>query len=489
MTAEEAKAQAADCAEFDVFTPSTGMRDISTTATDWNLNGTLAEIVSDLMANPGFGPFVSFIQFFHFGETLSSTSGALRFSNGLPEFSGGVADRGDIITLAEGIVGTPFQPPYRVYENADGILALAEEQAAKKCEADLDLTNEFFLTDMWEYTTTAATTHMGYAAPTCAPPEMTLEDSGANAGLACRPTESGDCTGEVFHIDRCVANCPTGFVDVGGTCTMQESCDSATERPNGIAGCRCKIGFNDRDNPGTCVKNTEQEQCDSATEEPDGSLGCQCKTGFNDKENPGTCVAGNVQTSSSPTDGDNDLSRYLIGGGLVLAMFAIATGDASDFAFSPDVGYSLTESGYSVNAGGRMDFAKDNWRLYWTAGQQSVNGDFGDFRYSSGGEYKADFWTAAFSEKVQGKTADYDLSLSANYGNGVWKLSPVYRLHSRFEEEENGGLESETTNSLNLEGVLRYHRWTLRPSAGFQWRNAEDFADNAKFGFSAVRNL
>ena len=104
-----------------------------------------------------------------------------------------------------------------------------------------------------------------------------------------------------------------------------------------------------------------------------------------------------------PATDESDLSRYLIGGGLVLAMFAIATGDASDFAFSPDVGYSLTESGYSVNAGGRIDFAKDNWRLYWTAGQTNANGDFGDFRYSSGGEYKADIWTATFSESVQAK--------------------------------------------------------------------------------------
>ena len=50
-------------------------------------------------------------------------------------------------------------------------------------------------------------------------------------------------------------------------------------------------------------------------------------------------------------------------------------------------------------------------------------------------------------------------------------------------------MESETTNSLNLEGILRANRWILRPSAGFQWRGMDEFADKARFGFSAVRNL
>ena len=66
--------------------------------------------------------------------------------------------------------------------------------------------------------------------------------------------------------------------------------------------------------------------------------------------------------------------------------------------------------------------AKTRWHLYWTAGQGSVNGDFGDFRYSSGGKWQGDIFAAAFSEKVQGETADYDVSLSANYDGGIWKV-------------------------------------------------------------------
>ncbi|MGI9296375.1 MAG: hypothetical protein ACR2QC_00575 [Gammaproteobacteria bacterium] len=155
------------------------------------------------------------------------------------------------------------------------------------------------------------------------------------------------------------------------------------------------------------------------------------------------------------------------------------------FNFSPDYGYSVTEGGYSYRYGGRLDFRNDDLHLYWSAGQANSNGDFGDFRYESGGEYTADFWTASFSEVVRSEESDYDFSLSADYKGGIWRLSPTYRLrHSRYAEAE-----SETANSLNLEGVLRYNRWTISPSAGFNWESADEFGDNARFNLSAVRRF
>ncbi len=155
------------------------------------------------------------------------------------------------------------------------------------------------------------------------------------------------------------------------------------------------------------------------------------------------------------------------------------------FNFSPDYGYSVTESGYSYRYGGRLDFRNDDLHLYWKAGQANSNGDFGDFRYESGGEYTADFWTASFSEVVRSEESDYDFSLSADYRGGIWRVSPTYRLrHSRYAEQE-----SETANSLNLEGVLRYNRWTISPSAGFNWESADEFGDNARFNLSAVRRF
>ncbi|MGI9296510.1 MAG: hypothetical protein ACR2QC_01265, partial [Gammaproteobacteria bacterium] len=180
-----------------------------------------------------------------------------------------------------------------------------------------------------------------------------------------------------------------------------------------------------------------------------------------------------------------DLAVIGLGVGVVGFMAAyLSGGDFSLFNFAPDFGYSLTESGYSVNTGGRLNFRKDNWHLYYAAGQANSNGEFGDFRYESGGKYAADSWTAAFSETVQGKTADYDFALSADYKGGIWKVSPTYRLHSHFANEE-----FDTQNSLNLRGELLWNRWTIRPSAGFRWESADEFGDNARFNLSAVRRF
>ncbi len=190
----------------------------------------------------------------------------------------------------------------------------------------------------------------------------------------------------------------------------------------------------------------------------------------------------------NPGGGDSnarDLAVIGLGVGVVGFMAAyLSGGDFSLFNFAPNVGYSATESGYAYNVGGRLNFRKDNWHLYAAAGQANSNGEFGDFRYESGGEYSADLWTAAFSETVQGETADYDFSLSADYHGGIWRLSPTYRLHSHLTEAE-----SETDNALNLEGVLRYNRWTISPSAGFRWESADEFGDNARFNLSAVRRF
>ena len=178
----------------------------------------------------------------------------------------------------------------------------------------------------------------------------------------------------------------------------------------------------------------------------------------------------------------------LVLGGVVivggLAYLLSDGGETGEFSFSHDFGYSATESGYSANVGGRMDFHKNNWHLYYSGGQTNRNGNFGDFQYESGGKYTADFWTATFSESVSGKTADYDLSLSAKLTGGVWNISPVYRLHSEYEKGE-----TETRNSLNLQSEFRYNRWTIRPAAGFQWRSFGDFANNGKLQINAIHRF
>ena len=204
----------------------------------------------------------------------------------------------------------------------------------------------------------------------------------------------------------------------------------------------------------------------------DGSSGvCVCPADFNDDDGDGVCEEDNAVQSSTNTGGGDNAARTesdvadnaIVGLGgaaaVAAAAYYLSGGNFGLFAATPDFGYSITDSGYSVNAGGRVDFHKDRWHLYWTAGQGSVNGDFGDFRYSSGGEYKADIWKAAFSESVNGEVVDYDLSLSADWTGGIWKASPEFAIDSVYEKGE-----FQTTNSFRINGELLYDDWRFSAS-------------------------
>ena len=192
----------------------------------------------------------------------------------------------------------------------------------------------------------------------------------------------------------------------------------------------------------------------------------------------------NSQTQTAEQDNEALEQFGYIGAGAI-AVVAIATfiegGGLPSFDFSPDFGYRITESGYAANIGGRADFRKDNWHLYYFANQTNNNGEFGDFRYTSGGKYTGDFWAAAFSESVAGETAKYDFSLSADVDGSLIALSPVYRLHSFYDKGK-----TETRNELNLQGEFRYNGWTIRPAAGFRWENENDFSDSGRFQMNAV---
>ena len=189
---------------------------------------------------------------------------------------------------------------------------------------------------------------------------------------------------------------------------------------------------------------------------------------------------------------NNDAEVAIIGAvGVAMAMYAFADflhdGRPADaFAFSPEFGYRISENDYFIRAGGKIEYAvNENLRMQWSAGQTNTGGDFGDFRYLSKAEYKADFWAATFSESVAGKTADYDFSLSADLQNGIWKISPVYRMQSEWKESDSG-IKTETQNELNLESEFRYNNWQIRPSAGFKWENFGNFTENGKLQMNAV---
>ena len=249
----------------------------------------------------------------------------------------------------------------------------------------------------------------------------------------------------------------------------------------GFSRVECLAGFTSDD--GINCRPERREDCTGAT--PDFVNGICVAACSGERDAAGICP--NTQTS-----GGGSSSTGLIVGGIVvvggLVWLLSSGGEEGEFNFSPDFGYSLTESGYSANVGGRADFRKDNWHFYYSANQQNANGKFADFRYESGGKYTADFWTATFSESVAGDTADYDFSLSANLRGEIWKISPVYRLHSEWKESDSG-IKTETQNELNLESVLRYNHWTILPSAGFRWENANDFSKNARFQINAIHRF
>ncbi|MGI9298100.1 MAG: hypothetical protein ACR2QC_09400 [Gammaproteobacteria bacterium] len=318
-----------------------------------------------------------------------------------------------------------------------------------------------------------------------------LDDASCNAMVAGQVSNDGVC------------ECPAGEMEnnAGDMCVLDDASCSAmiTGQVSNDGICECPAGSGL--NPGGTACELTDEICEARVSGQTVVGGvCQCPAGervngggdrceeIPTQQQPITSPAAPVGSGVVAERDDGAKAGALMIGGMAavgIASYFFWDGNPSAFSFSPDYGYSLTESGYAYNIGGRLDFRQDDFHSYYAIGRANSNGDFGDLRYESGGEYTADFWTAAFSETVQGETADWRFSLSADYNGEIWRLSPTYRLHSRLEDDE----EFETQNSLNLEGILRYNRWTISPSAGFNWRRPEEFGDNARFNLSAVRRF
>ena len=220
---------------------------------------------------------------------------------------------------------------------------------------------------------------------------------------------------------------------------------------------------------GVCELNPQDDNTDTGTNPPD------------ETQNPTTQTPQNRADNKERRVKSINTATGLLAVGVIAVFLA---GGVPSFNMSPDFGYSITESGYYANVGGRADFRKDNWHLYYTAKQTNANGDFGDFRYTSGGKYNGDLFTAAFSESVAGETANSSFMLSADIDGSLMMFSPVYRLHSEYDKGE-----TETRNELNLQGNFRYDGWTILPSAGFRWENAKDFTENARFQINAIHRF
>ncbi len=355
-------------------------------------------------------------------------------------------------------------PTVRIYTtNPGGELAFAQYSGT----VGVAESGEFYLDDNWEETDIAAA--RGFVPAVCdtdsgyeLQPDMT----------SCLiPATCGDnAERNSDDITMCVCNSGHQFVaDSTTTCEpIPATCgNNATNDPDDMTMCVC-----DADHRFVADSTTT---CEPISQ--DGNTETQPPQ----TQNPTTQTPQNRADNKERRVKSINTATGLLAVGVIAVFLA---GGVPSFNMSPDFGYRITESGYSANVGGRADFRKDNWHLYYFANQTNANGEFEDFRYESGGKYTADFWTATFSESVSGETADYNFSLSANLQNRIWKISPVYRLHSEYEKGE-----TETQNELNLQGNFRYNRWTILPSAGFRWENANDFSENARFQINAIHRF
>ncbi len=307
------------------------------------------------------------------------------------------------------------------------------------------------------------------------------------------------CTApETLNTGTNICECVAPNLDISGNCQAPTSCTAPAilnmdtnncdcNSPNLDIGGNCQTR-NDCSGRGDRTLNEATNTCDLTCTGGDLPIGDNCETRMDCDDGQILNTANNTCAAPSVSEKDTEKYIYLYGGGVVIAAAAwYLSGDAvlaDVFTFSPNAGFSATESGYAFNAGGRLDFRQDAWHLYWKTGGVNNNGNFGKLQYGTGGSYTGDFWTAAFSETVRGEKADYNFSLAMDYRNGLWNISPVYRLHTRYEEGE-----TETENALNLEAAYKRNRWILRPSASFGWETPEDFGDNVRFGIHAIRQF
>ena len=375
-------------------------------------------------------------------NNLGSTNNLLLFPD-----NGKEMEVGDRFILING--GFPVATVY-MYTATGNEFAFAESTGNTAAEPGM---NQFFLDEDWAETPQPVAGSRGFSRVLCSA-GFTTDDE-----VNCRPIVATDCgtndgqneIPDFWDGSMCVANCPAD--NFNGNCV--DACSDGETR----------------DAAGICQPNPD-DNTETGTDTPE----------------PGTETPQTQNPTRRTSGGDSESKAARVIGivGIGMAMYAIANGGlvSDSFAFSPDFGYDITESGYAINGGGKISYSEGDLQMYWTAKQTNANGKFGDFRYTSGGKYTADIWTATFSESVAGETAKYSFGLSADMDGYFIGISPVYRLHSFYDKDK-----SETRNELNLQGDFRYNNWQIRPAAGFRWQNEKDFAEDARFSIDAVRRF
>ena len=480
----------------DIGTLNYEVADINTGTANYDILGNtpVDDIVNSIVAafmTSGRNQNVAETNTHTFFRELPGDIGANDLQNGLPVFTGiGVLDAGDrIVFRDEG--GAAFRQTVRVYTDGTDLFMASGEGTVRPAPVVAPRTSDMLqVGEFWIDSNTN---------------RQATEISADLYGFVDAVCDTDN--GYELQADRITCECPADEFDTGTSCVAIPNCDTASTQLNTATNmCECldethrfvdgsttmceippatptdancgANAINDPNDNTMCVcENTETHEF------VDGSTTmCELKPGDNtETQNPTTQIPQNRSDNKKRRAESINTATGLLAVGVIAVFLA---GGVPSFNMSPDFGYRITESGYYANIGGRADFRKDNWHLYYTANQTNSGGEFADFRYTSGGEYKNDLFAATFSESVAGETANYNFSLSADVDGRLVDFSPVYRLHSEYDKGE-----FSTRNELNLQSNFRYDGWTINPSAGFRWENTKDFAENARFQINAVHRF
>jgi hypothetical protein len=194
----------------------------------------------------------------------------------------------------------------------------------------------------------------------------------------------------------------------------------------------------------------------------------------------------NTSASAPASSGSQGTKIAFVGAaaGLAVMAYALADGDISAFTWKPhaQVRYDNGNSFYAY--GSRLDFAKEQWRMHWTAAQTRRNGSAQDWRYGTGVNWTGEVFSAGFTNQVQGLDSDAELSFAARHEFNIWTLESSYVSDWAFTE-----LNTTWANRLELGARIDYNQWLITPRAELSWRPDVTESKDLRFRIEFLRDL
>ena len=201
-----------------------------------------------------------------------------------------------------------------------------------------------------------------------------------------------------------------------------------------------------------------------------------------------TNTASNTSSGSAPAASSSSQGAKVAfvgaAAGLAVMAYALADGDISAFAWSPHAQMRYDDGNSFYAYGSRVDFAKDEWTMYWTAAQTRHNGTARDWRYGTGVNWTGEVFSAGFTNHVQGLDSDASVSFAASQEFGIWTLESSYMAEWAFTE-----LNSTWSNRLALGGRIEYNQWFITPRAVLAWQPDVPDSKDIRFQVDVLRDL